>query len=423
MTAYVVYGLTLAKQAGYEIDEQRISLGRNQLQTMLDTGSESRRNDTDTRAFIVYALAETGGVPERHIDKLLGERNDLQPYGRALLALALSRQKMDQQALEVAGEIERSAQVSKSSAFWQPHSSRFGASPYGQTEATAMSLKALARIKPKSSLLPLAARWLVSERRNAYFWNSTRDTAFAIFGLIDYVRISRELTPSYDLEVYVNGETVVAEHVSDASAKRTFVINRKGSAVGATNHIRLVKRGKGSLYFSSAVEYYTNDEHVAERGSSDLNVTREYYRLKVEPDGSNLKWTVVPLTGEIHSGDVLVVKLRITGQPGRHVMLEDPIPSGAEQLEAVGNLNFTYATTGWSDWYSSREYRDRRTVFFLDHFDGDITFQYAMRVQVPGQFVVAPSRAEFMYDPARNANTATHRFTFSDTKGTRTNLN
>ncbi len=414
MTAYVVYGLTLAKQAGYEIDDTRVERGRQKLQSFFDSDFDKSPAGYDERAFMAYALAESGGADNRHIDKLFAQRNDLQPYGRALLALALSRQKMDQRALEVAGEIERSAQVSKSSAFWQGHHARLGGSPYGQTEGTAMSLKALARIKPKSSLLPLAARWLVSERRNAYFWNSTRDTAFAIFGLIDYVRISRELTPSYDLEVYVNGETVVAEHVSDASATRTFLINRKGSAVGATNHIRIVKRGKGSLYFSSAVEYYTNDEHVAARGSSDLKVTREYYRLKVEPDGSNLKWTVVPLTGEIRSGDVLVVKLRITGQPGRHVMLEDPIPSGAEQLEAVGNLNFTYATTGWSDWYSSREYRDRRTVFFLDHFDGDITFQYAMRVQVPGQFVVAPARAEFMYDPARNANTATQRFSFLD---------
>ena len=277
-----------------------------------------------------------------------------------------------------------------------------------------MSLKALARIKPTSSLLPLAARWLVAERRNGYFWNSTKDTAFAIYGLIDYLKISHELTPSYDLEVYLNGETVVAEHVSDASAARTFVLNRKGAAVGPTNHIRIVKRGKGSLYFSSAVEYYSNDEHVAARGSSDFSVTREYYRLKVEQDGHMLKWTVVPLTGEIHSGDMLVVKLRLTGQPGRHVMVEDPIPSGAEQLEAVGNLNLNYTSSGWTDWYSSREFRDRRTVFFIDSFDGDVTFQYAMRVQVPGQFVVAPARAEFMYDPARNANSATQRFNFFD---------
>ena len=413
MTAYAVYGLTLAKQAGYEVDDQRIARAGEKLQSLLDAGVP----DTDTRAFMVYVLAESGGAGagNGYLDKLFAERNGLQPYGRALLALALARQNMDQRAFEVAGEIERTVQVSTNSAHWEvQRGSRLGWSPSAQTEGTAMSLKALARLKPKSSLLPLAARWLVSERRNAYFWNSTKDTAFAIFGLVDYVKISRELTPSYDLEVYVNGETVVAEHVGDASATRTFVINRKGSAVGAKNNIRLVKRGKGSLYFSTAVEYYTNDENVAARGTSDLNVTREYYRLKLEPDNYNLKWTLVPLTGEIHSGDLLVVKLRLTGQPGRHVMIEDPIPSGAEQLEAVGNLNLSYAISGWSDWYSSREFRDRRTVFFIDHFDGDITFQYAMRVQVPGEFVVAPARAELMYEPEKNANTATHRFRFMD---------
>ena len=55
--------------------------------------------------------------------------------------------------------------------------------------------------------------------------------------------------------------------------------------MGATNHIRIVKRGPGSLYFSSAVEYYTNDENVEAGGSSDLKVTREYYRLRVEATG------------------------------------------------------------------------------------------------------------------------------------------
>lgn len=411
MTAYVIDGLVLAKQAGYEIDDERLARGREQLQSILASGVAE--NDLDTRAFIVYALAESGGVDNSHVEKLFAERHKFQPYGRALLALTLSLQKRDQRALEVAGEIERSAQVSRTAAYWQTkRPARLDFSVEDQTEGTALSLKALARIKPSSSLLPLAARWLVTERRNGYYWNSTKDTAFAIFGLIDYVKVSRELTPSYDLEVYVNGETVVAKHVSDAAATRTFLLNRKGAAVGATNHIRIVKRGTGSLYFSTAVEYYTNDENVDARGSSDLNVTREYYRLKVEEDGHKLKWTMSPLIGEIRSGDLLVVKLRLTGRQARHLMLEDPIPSGAEQLEAVGNMNLDSTNSGRTDWYSSREFRDRRTVFFVDHFDGDATFQYAMRVQVPGEFVVAPARAELMYEPAINANTATRRFSF-----------
>ena len=415
MTAYVIDGLTLAKQAGYEIDYERLARGREKLSSMLDPVAGKKELDPDARAFMIYALAESGEVDDHYIDKVFAERQNLQPYGRALLALALSLQKMDQRALEVAGEIERDAQVNTMTAYWKTNRpTRFDFGEEGQTEGTALSLKALVRLKPNSSLLPLAARWLVSERRNGYYWNSTKDTAFAIFGLIDYVKVSRELTPTYDLEVYVNGETVVAEHVTNANTTRTFLVNRKGSAVGATSNVRIVKRGKGSLYFSSAVEYHGNDENVAARGTSELNVTREYYRMQIEKVGYNLKKTITPLTGEIHSGDLLVVKLRVTGRPASHLMIEDPVPSGAEQMETAGSLNLNYTDPSWSDWYSSREFRDRRTVFFIDRFDGDVTFQYAMRVQVPGEFVVAPARVERMYEPWTNANTATRRFSFLD---------
>jgi uncharacterized protein YfaS (alpha-2-macroglobulin family) len=77
-------------------------------------------------------------------------------------------------------------------------------------------------------------------------------------------------------------------------------------------------------------------------------------------------------------------------------------------------LNLNYRDITWSDWFSSREFRDRRTVFFLDTFDGDVTFKYAFRVQVPGDFVVAPARAELMYTPETNANTSNGRFSFQD---------
>ncbi|HEU4711177.1 MAG TPA: MG2 domain-containing protein [Pyrinomonadaceae bacterium] len=418
MTAYVIDGLTLAKHAGYEIDDDRIVRGREKLIAMLAAGTtdSGMKIDPDTQAFMIYALAETGGVENTHVDKLFADRLNLQPYGRALLALTLSMQK-DKRAWDVATEIERTARTDNPTAYWHSaREKRLDFAEEDQTEGTAMSLKALSRIKPDSQLLPLVARWLVSDRTNSYYWNSTKDTAFAIYGLIDYLKVSQELAPSYDLEVYVNGETVLAQRVTDAAATQSFIINRKGSAVGPTNHVRIVKRGKGSLYFSSALEYYTGDEQISARGSADLNVTREYYRLSVKEENYQLKWSVSPLTGEINSGDLIVVKLRLTGKPGRHLMLEDPIPAGAEQLVSVGNLNLDYNEHDWSDWYSSREFRDRRTVFFLDSFDGDTTFQYAMRIQVPGDFVVAPARAELMYRPEINANTANAKFSFLDRK-------
>jgi uncharacterized protein YfaS (alpha-2-macroglobulin family) len=419
MTAYVVSGLTLAKQNGYAPDDTRISNGREKLKQMLDSGTTEAGTaiDLETRAFMVYALEESGGGDSRYVEKVVGERGNLQPYGRALLALTLKQRKDDKRAREVAAEIERTASADDFSAHWESRrKAMLDFAESNDTEATALSLKALARIKPDSSLLPRVARWLVSNRRNSFYWDSTKDTAFAIFGLIDYLKVSHELSPDYDMEVYLNGENVLTQHVSSTAASQTFSVVRKASDVAGTNDIRLVKRGKGMLYFSSSLDYYTGEEDVAARGSADLNLTREYLRLNLVEDGDQLKWKTEPLRGEIHSGDMLVVKLKLNGAKARHVMIEDPIPAGAEQVESVGNLNLDYTGHDWSDWYSSREFRDNRTVIFLDYFDGDTTLQYAMRVQVPGEFRVAPSRAELMYRPTTQSNTASSRLTFLERK-------
>jgi uncharacterized protein YfaS (alpha-2-macroglobulin family) len=416
----VVSGLTLAKQNGYAPDDARITSGREKLKQMLDLGTTEAGTqiDLETRSFMVYALEESGGADSRYLEKIVNERGNLQPYGRALLALTLKQRKDDKRARDVAAEIERTVSADDFSAHWESHrKAMLDFSESNETEATALSLKALARIKPDSSLLPRVARWLVSNRHSGYYWESTKDTAFAIFGLIDYLKVSRELSPDYDVEVYLNGENVLMQHVSSAAASQTFSITRKANDVAATNEIRLVKRGKGMIYFSSSLDYYTGEEDVPARGSADLNLTREYLRLNVVEDGYKLKWKTEPLRGEIHSGDMIVVRLRLNGTKARHLMIEDPIPAGAEQVESVGNLNLDYSSgSDWSDWYSSREFRDNRTVFFLDYFDGGITLQYAMRVQVPGDFRVAPARAELMYQPSTQSNTASAKLTFLERK-------
>jgi hypothetical protein len=414
MTAYVIDGLTLAKNAGYEIDQARIDRGRQRLLEMLSSGRTTNGTviDLETRAFMVYALAESGAADNQVIDQIFAERGQLQPYARALLALALSLRN-DNRAQAVASEIERSAIVDSAQAHWESsHPGSLHFTEGNDIETTALSLKALSLIKPKSHLLFPVARWLVANRAKSYYWNSTKDTAFAILGLIDYVKVSKELTPDYQLEVYLNGETVLAERVTSPS--QPLVVLRKGATVAGTNLVRIVKRGRGHIYFSGSVDYYTDETEVPANSSTRLSITREYLRLRVVEDGYRLKWTVEPLSGEIHSGDVIVVRLRVSGEKARHLMIEDPIPAGAEQIESLGSLNLDYSDNRWSNWYSSREFRDQRTVFFLDYFDGYLTLQYAMRIQVPGDFVIAPARVEQMYQPAIEANTASSRLTFRE---------
>jgi uncharacterized protein YfaS (alpha-2-macroglobulin family) len=349
----------------------------------------------------------------------------LQPYGRALLALAL-KGRGDGRANEVAGEIERSAKVDDLLAHWE--SSRKPMIDFYENnsiEASALSIKALAQIAPQSELLPKAVRWLVVNRRNGDRWESTKDSAFAIYGLVDYLKASREMEPDYTVEVYLNGAQVMTRRMTaqEASAGQPFVVQQKGNEVAGNNEVRVVKRGRGALYLSTNLDYYTGGENTAAQGSDKLKITREYLRLRVnEPevgeDGVSkpAKWAVEPLKGEIRSGDLLVVKLHLQGAKGEYVMVEDPIPAGCEQIERTSGINLNYSAGNWSDWYSSREFRDQKTAIFLYRFDGDATLQYAMRAQVPGQFRIAPARVELMYQPSVHSNTASSVMTIMERK-------
>jgi len=65
MTAYVVSGLGQASGAGYKIDEDRMNKGRAWLQSTLAGHSNMV---PDLRAYVVFALATTGGAPKEALD-------------------------------------------------------------------------------------------------------------------------------------------------------------------------------------------------------------------------------------------------------------------------------------------------------------------------------------------------------------------
>jgi len=178
----------------------------------------------------------------------------------------------------------------------------------------------------------------------------------------------------------------------------------------------VVKRGPGVLYASATLDYYTREENTASQSSNDLKLEREYMRLRVNESGGAPSWKVEPLSGELRSGDLIVAKLRLRGARAQYLMVEDPIPAGCEQIERVSGIDLDHSDERWSDWYSNREFRDQRTVIFVDYFDGDATFQYAMRVLIPGEFKVAPARAELMYQPTVQANTANVKLNILDKK-------
>ncbi|MBV9924046.1 MAG: hypothetical protein JOZ96_03330 [Acidobacteria bacterium] len=408
MTAYVVDGLVQAERAGYEVDADRLENARGALRKLLNANAEDALGDA--RAYMAYALAESGDAEMRYLNDLFANRAKLGAYGRALLALGL-KERNDGRAPTVAGELERAAKGNGAEAFWDNEHG------WSNTESTAVAVRALSRVLPASETLPRAARWLTGHRRFGYYWMSTRETAFAVYGLIDYVKVSKELDADYSLEVYVDGQQVAQKQVTaaDAGSMQVFTLQRRGAEVGQASEIRVVKHGRGVVYLATNVTHYTNDEQTQEQGVPQLKLRREYLRLNVtEKSDGTMGWEVQPLSGDVRSGDIIVSRLTLEGERARYLMVEDPIPAGCEQVEEVSGIDLSHTDKDWSDWYSEREFRDNRAVLFLENFDGKARFQYAMRVQVPGQFRAAPARVERMYEPDVRANSATASLTILD---------
>jgi alpha-2-macroglobulin len=419
MTAYVVDGLQQARAAGYAVESYRLDNGRARIRQLLDANKNEQGKpiDLEDRAYLVYALNASAEEDPRFVNDLFNKRGQLQPYGRALLALALRARGDKPRGEQIAADIERSAKITDADAYWvSTRRPMLDFTEENNTEATALSLKALAQLKPNSQVLPKAARWLVSNRRNGYYWESTKHTAFAIYGLIDYVKVSNELAPDFNVEIFVNGERVAGRRftAADTTTGGNITFERKGAALGGANQIRIVKQGRGMLYLASALDYFTNDQNVAPQSAGGLRLSREYLRLRVSDNGGKPSWKLEPLSGDLRSGDLIVAKLKIQGAKGRYLMIEDPIPAGCEQVSNVSGINLDYSDGKWSSWYSNREFRDNRTTFFTNYFNGDETYQYAMRVITPGDFRVAPARAELMYTPSIAANTGNGGFKLLD---------
>lgn len=120
-------------------------------------------------------------------------------------------------------------------------------------------------------------------------------------------------------------------------------------------------------------------------------------------------------------GENYVVKLRIvTARDHRHVVVEDPIPSGTEII------NFDFDNTdqtlenvlrddpcpwGWCEpLLSHKEYRQDRARFFIDYLPaGSHEITYLLRPRLTGEFDWLPAEAKEIYFPEVAANTAGKR--------------
>ena len=396
MTAYVVSGLGQAKDAGYKINEGRLSNARQWLQSALTAHPNML---ADLRAYTVYALATTGGAPKDALDQAWESRGKVSDEGLALIGLALDASG-DGRAKEAAALVEKKAKVTDSEAHWSGNYDEM-LDFWGDTapETTAFALKLLARQDRTSGLLPKAALWLARNRDGDY-WNSTKQTSMVIQGLTDYLAVSGELANTSDVEVLVNGTSLGKYHfgIGDGFAP-PWKISVPAAQAGAGGQLTIRKRGNGLTYWSAENAWYSADSKQFQKEQLALSVTRDYYLLQKKQIAPTdpITYDLVPLRGPVHVGDIVAVKLAVNGTDWKYLLAEDPIPAGTEFMANTGLYTLNNKPDWWADWFTRKEFHDDRAAFFNTDFSLRREYVYLLKVVTPGKFAISPAQAGPMY--------------------------
>lgn len=321
--------------------------------------------------------------------------------GQAMLGLALHITGDHAKATEIAGALESTATVNDREASWTATYDYFMEFEINDAaETTAYVVRLLSLAKPESALLPKAAFWLVDHRNGGYFWDSTKQTAMVIFGLTEYMKASHELDANFRAEVYVNGKRVMTKQFTSDDAMNPVqpMIHLDASQLRqGANDIRIHKTGAGRLYWALTGSYYSNDKHLVQDNKFSLNITRDYFRLNPENTGQKIVYRLDPLQGDLHVGDILAVRVTVGGGEWRYLLMEDPIPAGAEFIQRDDLYELKQRPDWWQSWFTRREFHDDRAAIFQTYFKTHREYVYLLKIVNPGKFQVSPAMVRPMY--------------------------
>lgn len=370
MTAYVVHGLTLAEQAGYQVSEPMLQRGRDALRQGWD------RFGPSSLAWACLALSLTEQAPDGALDKAFAARDRLSLTERFLLAQAMARQKRLEEAR---GLLTGARDLWKDDCFGD------------EVETNAAALLAYHLLGPEDEHVEKLTRWLLNHREGSG-WGTTRASALAVLALLEPLKQERKAS-AIRYGIFLNGSEVDTRTVSPEDWWREQSTQLKGDQVPAGDlKLELVAQGNISGYWSTILRYTTRDESIA-AVAGDLAVRRRYFRVdragRTEPLHSGKA---------VRAGDELIVVLDLESKNAQdYLVLEDYRPAGCEAVGLSSGSSYKFC--------SNVEVRDELTAFFISHLSpGKSQLSYRLRAEIPGRFHAMPARLFAMYAPRLRAN-------------------
>ncbi|MBN1641874.1 MAG: Ig-like domain-containing protein [Anaerolineae bacterium] len=422
LSAYVLFGLVKAQDAGFTVDDSVIDDAIGYLRTALRSPATLEHTyEFNWQAFMLYVLAEADAGDLSRAVRLFQDRARLSEYGKAYLALALSIADSDgassARVQTLLSDLSSAAILSATGAHWEEDKVD-QRSMNTNTRSTAIVLDAFARLDPGNAIAANAVRWLMAAR-SAGHWETTQETAWSLIALTDYMAMTGELQADYRYLLALNGQILEEGEITPQDVDRTVRVEIPIADLLAqeVNRVWVVREATapdqddaGRLYYAMYLEYYLPVEDV-DAESRGIIVARQYLPVDCDEDAS-----CAPLDSA-SMGDVVRVKITIIAPHDlSYLVVEDPLPAGCEAVDrslkttSVVSEDPTLARqeqeTGWGWyewgwwWFTHSEVRDEKVALFADYLPrGTYEYTYLIRASVPGAFLTMPTLAYEMYFP------------------------
>lgn len=420
MTAYVMQGLTMARDAEVTVDADMFDRGLLRLahlrsqHTSETVEAKSKGwwygSNLHNLVYAEYVLALNGKASDDTINLIWERRDELTARGLAMLARTMFKLGRQADAELVLRNLHNKAvpePINGTLRWGKPESNWWYEDA---VEATAVGLMAYLEIKPDDPAVEQAMKWLVLNRQGNR-WKSTRDTAHGVLALTQYMLTKNEAAKPVKIEVYAGDKLVKTldvkpENFWDFDGRITL---RGAEIPDGDFPVKFVVSGEGKMYYSIFAEYFTLEEHIKQAGN-EIFVTRTYEKLNRERTTETVsgspretyKDTWLPLKdgGALKSGDEVRVSLRIKSlNDYEYIIVEDPKPAGMEPVDLVSGSRYGNGLC------SNMELRDKWIAFFITTLrQGEHTLTYNMRAEIPGTFHAMPATGAAMYFPPLRTN-------------------
>ena len=414
-TALVVHGLQIARQNDVALPQGMLEKGiawltaHQEKQTRLLENKASeikpyKNNADDLDALVFMVLADSGRRNDRMIGFLDRDRTHLSVYAKTMLGLGLER--IGEKA-KLAAVLQNISQYvvrddENQTAYLKLPNEGYWWWWYGsEIESDAFYLKLLARTDPRGELAPRLVKYVLNNRKHGSYWNSTRDTAFCIEALADYLKASGEDRPEMTVAIALDGQTRKEVKITPADLftfDNAFVL--EGNALEAGSHtVSFLKQGKGPLYYNAYLTNFTLEDPITRTGL-EIKVDRKVYRLikddkTVDTAGGRgqtvgqqcraLSPRAVARRATLKSGELVEVELEIDSKNDyEYLIFEDFKAAGFEPVEVRSGYN-------GNDLGAYVEFRDERVAFFARTLTrGKHSVSYRLRAEIPGASTHCP---------------------------------